>query len=788
MNPIALQSLAKIKLDNNQEIDRRELKRAIFDLAKKELDNYNYAERNPDDAPIQVIDFFCGAGGMSLGFATVAKLHSSFQIIGGCDIDKDAVSTFEQNFNAPGVIADVRVMSKNKTEMQNFLSKISLNKKKPLAIIGCAPCQGFTSHRKKHWSKEDERNSLVAAFAKIAVQLKPECIVMENVPEMLSNKYWKEFESARKILIKAGYTVKQSIYNCAGFGVPQERFRTLVIAMKKEFLLPEEIYSPSEFVTVRDAIGAFPSICAGSNNTKDPMHICAGHRKSTIDTIRAVPKNGGSRPKGVGPKCLDKINGFSDVYGRLYWNKPSITITHYARNPASGRFVHPEQDRGLSIREAATLQSFPVGFKFAGTFDSVFKQVGEAVPPRFACAVASSVLVEMGMNPPTDSELADGKPSVEAPVSNSYSSVIAGIKNKSKRRTTDYSCVDCFAGAGGLSLGLNKAGLNTIYSFDIDEKCIKTQQMNSQHFNHKSEAMGIADMLDGELLRKIGKKKGELFLLAGGPPCQGFSIQRIGEDEDQRNNLVLQYLSLIEEVQPRFFLIENVAGILGKRGKSVVDAIEKEAERLGYWLHKKIVDAQDYGVPQRRRRVVFVGERKDYKVPLFEFPKTLPTSKRKTVRDAIGDLPEPPEDGSVHLKVSFHRRDKLSAINRKRLAVLKQGEGRDQLPARLLCDCHKISSNKIGHRNVYGRMRWDTVAPTITARFDSFTRGQFGHPDQLRTISLREGALLQSFPANFVFEGNKVDVARQIGNAVPPIMAKALGKQFIEADKKSKLL
>ena len=202
MNPIALQSLAKIKLDNNQEIDRRELKRAIFDLAKKELDNYNYAERNPDDAPIQVIDFFCGAGGMSLGFATVAKLHSSFQIIGGCDIDKDAVSTFEQNFNAPGVIADVRVMSKNKTEMQNFLSKISLNKKKPLAIIGCAPCQGFTSHRKKHWSKEDERNSLVAAFAKIAVQLKPECIVMENVPEMLSNKYWKEFESARKILYR----------------------------------------------------------------------------------------------------------------------------------------------------------------------------------------------------------------------------------------------------------------------------------------------------------------------------------------------------------------------------------------------------------------------------------------------------------------------------------------------------------------------------------------------------------------------------------------------------------
>ncbi|MFC1749649.1 DNA cytosine methyltransferase [Pseudomonadota bacterium] len=768
--------------------DRKTLKKTIFNLAQNELRDWTPSKKPSGDAPIQVIDFFCGAGGMSLGFATVAKLHSSFQIIGGCDINKDAVSTFEQNFNAPGVIADVRAMARNKTDMQNYLSEISLNKSKPLVIIGCAPCQGFTSHRKKHWSKEDERNSLVAAFAKIAVQLKPECIVMENVPEMLSSKYWEEFEAARKILIKAGYTVKQAIYNCAGFGVPQERFRTLVIAMKKEFLLPEEVYDPSEFMTVRDAIGALSPLKAGVKNTKDPMHICAGHRKSTIDTIRAVPKNGGSRPKGVGPKCLDKINGFSDVYGRLYWDKPSITITHYARNPASGRFVHPVQDRGLSIREAATLQSFPVGFKFAGTFDSVFEQVGEAVPPRFACAVASSVLVEMGMKPPTDNELADGKSSVEAPVSNSYSSVIAGIKNKSKKQSRDYSCVDCFAGAGGLSLGLNKAGLNTIYSFDIDEKCIETQNMNYQHFNHKSEAKGITDMLNGELLRKIGKEKGDLFLLAGGPPCQGFSIQRIGEDKDQRNNLVLQYLSLIEEVQPRFFLIENVAGILGKRGKSIVNAIEKKAERLGYWLHVKTMDAQDYGVPQRRRRVVFVGERKDYKTQLFEFPKSLPSAKRKTVRDVIGYLPEPPEDGSVHPEVSHHRRDKLSAINRKRLAVLKQGEGRDQLPARLLSDCHKVSSNKIGHRNVYGRMRWDTAAPTITARFDSFTRGQFGHPDQLRTISLREGALLQSFPADFVFTGNKVDVARQIGNAVPPLMAKALGKQFIAADKKSRLL
>src|SRR5205823_10383420 len=139
-------------------------------------------------------------------------------------------------------------------------------------------------------------------------------------------------------------------------------------------------------------------------NPQDRMHRSAGHRKTTIKTIRAVPKNGGSRPPGVGPKCLDRIKGFSDVYGRLYWDKPSVTITHYARNPASGRFVHPQQDRGLTMREAALLQSFPMDFKFVGAFDSIFKQIGEAVPPKFSSAIAVNVLIELLSPPPQELE------------------------------------------------------------------------------------------------------------------------------------------------------------------------------------------------------------------------------------------------------------------------------------------------------------------------------------------------------------------------------------------------
>lgn len=335
------------------------------------------------------------------------------------------------------------------------------------------------------------------------------------------------------------------------------------------------------------------------------------------------------------------------------------------------------------------------------------------------------------------------------------------------------SCIDAFCGAGGLGLGLSRAGFEILLSFDIDQKCIDTINVNKKYFHHHAEQADISSMLNGKLLKKCGLRRGELDLLAGGPPCQGFSVQRIGSDKDVRNQLVLKYEKLIEEVYPRCFVMENVSGIAGKRGKTILERLINRAERIGYEVQIKLLDAQDFGVPQRRHRYVIVGVRKDV-LGHFTYPVALPG--RVTVRDAIGDLPEPPMDGTDSPGISLHRRDKLSKKNLERIRAVKAGQGRDFLPKHLLATCHKVSSSVIGHRNVYGRMEWDKVAPTITARFDSFTRGQFGHPDQDRTISLREGALLQTFPFDFAFIGNKVDVARQIGNAVPPGLAECIGR------------
>jgi DNA (cytosine-5)-methyltransferase 1 len=354
-------------------------------------------------------------------------------MLGGCDINRVSATTYSHNFGTPLANEDIRELAFVDGRLEEWLREIEFDSNKPTVLIGCAPCQGFSSHRKKHWDEEEDvRNSLIMAFAKIVEKIQPDAIIIENVPEFLSDRYWRYFAAAKKTFEENGYTIKGTIHNAAAFGVPQERFRSIVIGMKKDFVLPTGYLQPAEYLTVRDAIGHLPKVAAGVAPPDDPMHKSSAHKQSTIDVIRQVPHDGGNRPIGVGPACLDKVKGFSDVYGRLYWDKPSITITHYARNPASGRYTHPEQDRGLTAREAAILQSFPRGFVFTGKSDDIYRQIGEAVPPMLSSAIAANILIELVSTCPSQQELEDSPAPIEKPVSSSYSSVIAGIKARGR--------------------------------------------------------------------------------------------------------------------------------------------------------------------------------------------------------------------------------------------------------------------------------------------------------------------------------------------------------------------
>ena len=198
---------------------------------------------------------------------------------------------------------------------------------------------------------------------------------------------------------------------------------------------------------------------------------------------------------------------------------------------------------------------------------------------------------------------------------------------------SEYTCVDSFCGAGGLGLGLQQAGLDIRLSFDIDDICIKTIKENEKYFSHPALVADITDMLKGKALEICKMERGELFLLAGGPPCQGFSIQRRGSDIDSRNQLVFKYAQLVNELYPKYFVMENVTGIAGKRGKTILEQLIDELKGIGYEVHINLLDAQDYGVPQRRKRYIIVGERTDMGV-YYVYPK--PNGEHRTVRDTIG--------------------------------------------------------------------------------------------------------------------------------------------------------
>lgn len=329
--------------------------------------------------------------------------------------------------------------------------------------------------------------------------------------------------------------------------------------------------------------------------------------------------------------------------------------------------------------------------------------------------------------------------------------------------------IDCFCGAGGLSLGFKMAGFKSLFAFDNDQSCINTYNQNHGPHGFVMEAEKVSKFA---IKSETGLDLSEVDVVAGGPPCQGFSVQRRGNDNDSRNNLVCDFIRIVEEIRPRFFLMENVGGLMSKRGKPFLEKIKDFSERANYYLHISKLLAYDYGVPQMRRRVFLVGELLDKGLTRFEFPNPVNNGNVKTVRDAISDLMIAKEH-----EVPNHRADKLSDINLKRIRSIREGQGRDSLPPDLQLPCHKNNKNH-RHLDVYGRMAWDQPSATITARFDSFSRGRFGHPVLNRTITLREGARLQSFPDTFIFYGTKVQIAKQIGNAVPPLFAKAIAENI----------
>jgi DNA (cytosine-5)-methyltransferase 1 len=384
-----------------------------------------------ESSRIDIVDVFCGCGGISAGFRLFNTLLPVYRLAGALDLDEDAIETYATNLGMRPLREDAHKVVTNKAAWKRFSESLGRRHGNMTVVAGGPPCQGFTSHKKSIKGCE-ELNSLYPDFAKIGTRLNADVILMENVPELLTERSWPFYVRARDVMRQAGYFVRTRIYNFADYGLPQERFRAVTLAMKKPFAMPQSIvFDRLQYRTVRQAISDLPPIAPGDVHPTDTEHMTARHRASTVATISAVPKDGGRRPEGMGPACLQRLavrngrSGFDDVYGRLWWDRPSVTITGSSRNPASGRFVHPEQNRGLSVREASLLQGFPRSYRFAGSFDSRFLQVGNAVAPTVAAHLAGHILAELLTS---RREMPDKERDIDAPLGASFSRLIAGIK------------------------------------------------------------------------------------------------------------------------------------------------------------------------------------------------------------------------------------------------------------------------------------------------------------------------------------------------------------------------
>ena len=346
-------------------------------------------------------------------------------------------------------------------------------------------------------------------------------------------------------------------------------------------------------------------------------------------------------------------------------------------------------------------------------------------------------------------------------------------QNKADIRT-DISAIDLFCGAGGLSQGLLDAGITVVGGIDLDEECKYPFEAN---IGAPFLAKDVTQVTSKDLHALWGDS--QIRLLAGCAPCQPFSRHRRSfvPTDDERWSLLQSFERLIEETLPELVTMENVPGL---ERESVFSDFVDTLRRLNYSVDWRRCYGPDYGLAQSRRRLVLVASQ------LGDITAPAPTNDRTehpTVRQVIGDLPSL-VSGATDTNDRLHKARDLSPKNIQRIKASKPGGTWEDWPSELWLDCHKKSSGK-SFKSVYGRMHWDDIAPTITTQSFNLGTGRFGHPEQDRAITLREAAMLQSFPASYQFTApdtplHFTKVGRMIGNAVPPLLGKSIGKEFVK--------
>ena len=336
---------------------------------------------------IGAIDLFCGAGGLTCGLK-----KAGVDVVAGIDFDNSCKFPYEYNNNTSFINEDIHNIKG--TEIKKALRGYDIK-----VLVGCAPCQPFSNHQKDKKNRKKHKDwSLLYEFSRIINECKPTIISMENVPELAKEKVFKDFI---KNLEKNKYKISYSIVNVADYGVAQNRKRLILLASKKNNIQLISPTNKNNYVTVKHVIGHLPRISAGATCKTDELHTSASLSALNIERIKASKQDGTWEdwPPKLILKCHRKKTGktYSSVYGRMSWNKPSPTITTQFTSYGTGRFGHPTQNRAISLREGALLQSFPRNYCFSNkvnksNFQTIARQIGNAVPPRLGEIIGLSII------------------------------------------------------------------------------------------------------------------------------------------------------------------------------------------------------------------------------------------------------------------------------------------------------------------------------------------------------------------------------------------------------------
>lgn len=694
---------------------------------------------------------FAGAGGLHLGLE-----QAGFEIAVASDVEPAAQATSKLNSpSLPFILEDARKLTGER--LLEAAGGVS-----PDLIVGGPPCQGFSTLGDK--VSADPRNQLFAAFARIVDELRPQCVLMENV-KSLTTMYGGRFrDHIVQTFESMGYAMTWAVLDAADFGVPQFRQRVFFFGTRKPavFTFPKATHGPqgqAPYITCWEAIGDLAPKRVRADN-----HVALEHSETVIRRYKLIPEGGRLPPPEELPAEIRRKN-FGNTYKRLHRQRPALTMV-----PGNNAFpIHPTLHRSLTPREAARLQTFPDKHVFAGDRRRQCILVGNAVPPRLAKHLGTSILEHL-----------------DAPETNVITEKVKPIPlSRVRKGAASDGFVDLFSGAGGITIGMERAGWTPLVGADFNKHASATHRHNFPHIPHIEGDLADPEVLDAVVNATVGKR---VAIVAGGPPCQGFSIfgkrrfiNTRGYDphKDARNRLVFAFVEAVRRIEPRWFVMENVPGLANLDGGMFLDLLLEEFRAAGYEnCEARVLNAADYGVPQLRRRLLIIGNRTGHIIPwpkkkFFSEPKDWQDSYR-SVGEVISDLATDPS----YSKFSCHKPMNHKPLLVERYTYIPEGGRLDTsiLPPHLRSGYRTDEVKNYSH--VFKRLHRDRPATTMVPGHNAFPI----HPWLHRALTVREAARIQTFPDEMEFIGPRQEQCIQVGNAFPPLLSEIIANNIRKAE------